>query len=817
VAASWSIRTPRSSAERSAWRSAAAARATPSTSRVRAPACSEITPYVDGQPASFQQEGAETNQGPFANSTLYLMSRDGSSLFGAGALQYLAIYDQPLSAATIFQHYYSHGTHEESPPPPPPPPPPPAPVVTLSGATGNTLVNGSTVYTNPQSGASGGFTATATVAESEAVIKNIAFPSLTGFSGGGGTVSTSPYTTTYTWSGAGASASGKQTVTVTDTKEATSSSSFTVVPDTTAPSGGALSVNGTAATGEGSSSYNTTGSYAIGTRTDYSEAQSATQSGLASSTLTVASATLAGNTCGTFGMPSTITGSPAQSEPTGCYRYTLTGTDNVGNSASVTTTVKLDKTPPSTPTLAFSGLSSNTYYNSTTNTLYFRPASGGAFAVTASSTDTDTGILGYTFSSLAANGFTGTQTAGQEVYAFGTTATQPASAPTVSATNNAGANSANATYNLVADTSAPTGGALSVNGTAASAAGSSSFNTSGSFAIGTRTEYGADTGSGLASSVLTRAAGKLTANACSGYGTPTTITGNPSQSGLAEGCYLYTLTGTDRVGNVASLATTVKVDKTAPAAKVSVPADANGSVAVTFSATDAGSGVNAAKGQLKRAVATYTPATDTCGTYAAYANIGPAGPTSPYTDTTVTTGHCYEYEYTVPDLAGNSGTSAAGAVKVNTAKPTLVSIADTTPGTTAGLPQVGDAITLTFSDPIASSSIPSALGILYTRTGTAATQIALGGLSASSSWSAGDSGNIAHYTKIGGTAALVTVSAAVSGVSVKLTVTKIADTSGNLTAGGPAAVTGVLNSAIKDVFGNTASTGSFTSTSIKLF
>ena len=77
-----------------------------------APAASEITPYVDGEPVSFQQEGVETGPGPFANSTLYLMSRDGSSLFGAGALQYLAIYNQPLSAATIFQHYYSHGGEE---------------------------------------------------------------------------------------------------------------------------------------------------------------------------------------------------------------------------------------------------------------------------------------------------------------------------------------------------------------------------------------------------------------------------------------------------------------------------------------------------------------------------------------------------------------------------------------------------------------------------------------------------------------------------------------------------------------------------------
>ena len=56
-----------------------------------------------------------------------------------------------------------------------------------------------------------------------------------------------------------------------------------------------------------------------------------------------------------------------------------------------------------------------------------------------------------------------------------------------------------------------------------------------------------------------------------------------------------------------------------------------------------------------------------------------------------------------------------------------------------------------------------------------------------------------------------------SGESIKLTVTKVTDPSGNLTAGGPGAVSGTLNSSIKDVFGNTASTASFTTPSVKLF
>ena len=65
----------------------------------------EITPYVDGQPVTFTKDSSGTGGGNFANSTLYLMSRGGSALFGAGALDDVAIYNQPLSATTIAAHY----------------------------------------------------------------------------------------------------------------------------------------------------------------------------------------------------------------------------------------------------------------------------------------------------------------------------------------------------------------------------------------------------------------------------------------------------------------------------------------------------------------------------------------------------------------------------------------------------------------------------------------------------------------------------------------------------------------------------------------
>jgi PKD repeat protein len=693
--------------------------------------------------------------------------------------------------------------------------PPSTPVLTVSKASGNTLLAGTTVYYDPQGGNSGAFTVSASTSDPFSGIKNVAFPALGGFSGGGGTLLSPPYETTYTWSGAGANAAGTQTVTATNNAGISSSSSFTVAPDVAPPGSGALTVNGAAATAAGSRSYST-GNFTIGTRTDFTESQSSTQSGLKSSTLTLATASLSGNVCGAFGAPSTIVGSPSQSQVNGCYLYALTGIDNLGNSTSLSTTVVVDSSSPTTPTLAFSALSANTFYKTSTNALYFRPAPGGSFAITASSSDPQTGIASYTFSALSANGFGSEQVGGKIVYTFDATATQPASAPTLFATSNAGANSANTTYSLIADTTGPTGGALTVNGTTGTAAGATSFNTSGSFAIGARTDFSADGGSGFVASTLTRASGTLSAGSCSNYAAPVTLTGNPNQSGLAAGCYLYTLTGTDRVGNASVLAVTVEVDKTAPSATASVPAFANGPVAVTFSATDAGSGVNTAAGQLKRASSNYTASSNTCSGFGAFGNIGSLGVASPFSDSTVTTAHCYEYEYTVPDRAGNSTTSAPATVRVNTTKPALTSIADTTPGTTTGLPQVGNVITLTFSDALEASTVPSTVTLTYSRASLGSTTVALSGIGGSSAWSTGDSA-LSAYSKIGGTAAVVTASTAVSGTTLKLTVTAVTDPSANLTAGGPGAVSGTLNPALKDVFGNTASTSTFTTSSIRLF
>ena len=143
-----------------------------------------------------------------------------------------------------------------------------------------------------------------------------------------------------------------------------------------------------------------------------------------------------------------------------CYRYRELLSDNVGNqgTSSASNTAKIDTSAPSTPTLAFSGLSANAYWDSSGSTFYFRPSAGGTFTVTAASSDADSGIASYTFGTLNSNGganWGGSQTGDHYDYTFGATTTAPTTSRTINSTNGAATNSANASYSIAADTTGP--------------------------------------------------------------------------------------------------------------------------------------------------------------------------------------------------------------------------------------------------------------------------------------------------------------------------------------------------------------------------
>ena len=439
------------------------------------------------------------------------------------------------------------------------------PGLVLSDSSADVHTTGTTAFYRPAG--TGSFDVTASSTDAESGLLDYGFPVLAGFTGSG-----TGATRTYTLA-TPTEPNGAKPVTARNQALLNSAATnFTLTSDAAAPTAGALTVNTVAASGGGTQSYDDDGAFTIGVRTDYTDAAS----GLATSTLTREQGTLNADACSAYGAPTTLVGTPAQSGlATGCYRYVLTGTDNVGNTVSITTVVKVDTTAPAAPGLVLSDSSSDVHTTGTT--AFYRPAGSGSFDVTASSTDGQSGILDYGFPVLA--GFTGSGTGATRTYTLATP-TEPNGAKPVTARNQALLSSTATNFTLTSDAVAPTGGALTVNATVATGGGSGSYDDDGAFTIGIRTDY-TDAASGLASSTLTREQGTLNADACSAYGAPTTLVGTPAQSGLLTGCYRYILTGTDNVGNTSTVTTVVKVDTSAPAAPGLVLSDSSADVHTT--------------------------------------------------------------------------------------------------------------------------------------------------------------------------------------------------------------------------------------------
>ena len=299
--------------------------------------------------------------------------------------------------------------------------------------------SGTTVYF--RGGSSGSFTVTPSATDSESAISGYAYPDLgSGWSRAGGA-----------YSFTGSAGTGTGVINAANGAGSIAGTPLTARSDPDGPTGGALLVNGVPATAGGSTSYITAGAtLALSGRTDFSEPLSATRSGLASSTLTLRSAALTNNACGTFGAPTIITGTSAPVTADSCYLLTLSGTDNVGNSSSLSSTVKVDTSAPSTPTLSFSSL---TNARATGARVYFRSdAPSGGLTVTATSTDPQSGIGGWTFPDLG-TGWAVTGSAESRTYTWSapTPATSSGSL-TVSATNGAGLLSpASAPFTMVPD------------------------------------------------------------------------------------------------------------------------------------------------------------------------------------------------------------------------------------------------------------------------------------------------------------------------------------------------------------------------------
>jgi hypothetical protein len=275
------------------------------------------------------------------------------------------------------------------------------------------------------------------------------------------------------------------------------------------------------------------------------------------------------------------------------YTWTLTAVFHNWTSASVQAGDTTDAADVTAPVFTITTSGSNPYYSGSGNTVYFRNSGSGSFTVTAS--DPESGISSSTFPN-APSGWSRTTGTNSATYTHGS-GNSTVNLTGFSATNGASL-TANFTVALTVDSNGPTGGALSVNGTNANSGGTTSSTTSTAFTIGTRTDY-TDPASGLASSILTIQSATLTGtNNCgaAGSGGPytsaTTITGTTNPSITVGFCYVYTLTGTDNVGNTSSIRTTVRVNlaptdlviANGPTPNVAGKAEANDTVTVTWNA-----------------------------------------------------------------------------------------------------------------------------------------------------------------------------------------------------------------------------------------
>ena len=661
---------------------------------------------------------------------------------------------------------------------------------TSSGANVYYPGTGSTIYYRATGSPSGSFTLTLT--DTPSGIGSETFPTITGWTKGSVTTTSTTASVTYTITSS--ASSGAQTVSATNgAGTAASGLGFTLTSDTTAPSGGSVTyTNG----------YNTTGSISV-TFSNGTDSGSGITTG--TTQLERASATLSGGSCGTFGAYSNI-GSAAPTSPYSdstlvsgnCYEYEYVVSDNVGNVATYTS-ANVVKVDTGAPTLSETSSGANVYYPGTGSTIYYRATGSPSGSFTLTLTDTPSGIGSETFPTITGwtkGSVTTTSTTASVTYTI--TSSASSGAQTVSATNGAGTAASGLGFTLTSDTTAPSGGSVTY---------TNGYNTTGSISV--TFSNGTDSGSGITTGTtqLERASATLSrrhlwhlrgysnigsAAPTSPYSDSTLVSGN---------CYEYEYVVSDNVGNVATYtsANVVKVDTGAPTlsetssgANVYYPGtgstiyyratgspsgsftltltdtpsgigsetfptitgwtkgsvtttsttasvtytitssassgaqtvsatngagtaasglgftltsdttapsggsvtytngyNTTGSISVTFSnGTDSGSGITTGTTQLERASATLSGGT--CGTFGAYSNIGSAAPTSPYSDSTLVSGNCYEYEYVVSDNVGNVATyTSANVVKVDTGAPTL---SETSSGANVYYPGTGSTI-----------------------------------------------------------------------------------------------------------------------------
>jgi hypothetical protein len=303
------------------------------------------------------------------------------------------------------------------------------------------------------------------VSASDLNLTGILFPALAnGWTPGGASDNTAPYNLEYSWT-AGAEGAASAQVQANDLAGNSASAGFSVIEDSTAPAGGALSYT------DGYTN-NTSQSVAITLPADNG-------SGLASTTLQRRQGALNGGVCDTWGAWSTVNSAPGASYADtlpgeGCYQYRLLATDRVSNNAIFVgaNTIKVDITAPVASNVVLTDSAAH-IITSASNACYGPLATNETFVVSVNAIDSKSGVLNVQLPVIAGMG-TGalngqtltTPVSGNTyqsqggVYRFGSGTLAASGAKTITVTDLAG-NTSSIAFSLSLDNLAPSAPTLS--------------------------------------------------------------------------------------------------------------------------------------------------------------------------------------------------------------------------------------------------------------------------------------------------------------------------------------------------------------------
>ncbi|HEX8632208.1 MAG TPA: LamG-like jellyroll fold domain-containing protein, partial [Catenuloplanes sp.] len=342
---------------------------------------------------------------------------------------------------------------------------------------------------------------------------------------------------------------------------------------------------------------------------------------------------------------------------------TVTGTDTAGNTVTTQLTLVNDSTGPGGVTVDATGLLGTGSRYSTSTTLSIATTKDGT-AVTGAQLSRATATL---TSPGTTNGVCGTFSG----YTLITGGTDPASPKADTVTDQACYRYQYVVSDNVGNTTTQTSGDIKVDTTAPSAPTLAFSALTNAYPVGMTVYYR----SAATGSFTTTALGADLASGIASYAFPTLGTGwtsTPGATGVntyswtasptAPGAKNITATGNNTLTSTAT-AFTPTVDGSAPTGGSA--SHVNGyttglAVTVTFTGAtaDTGSGINPTSGRLKR---TSTPlVNDVC--VGATTTVNVENPTSPYTDSTVTSGNCYDYQYIMSDNVGNTAFWHSGSV-----------------------------------------------------------------------------------------------------------------------------------------------------------